>query len=64
MVALEVDELLDFDVGSLYREPKWEIEENEWDDGREAEISIVAHAEESRVIVTCFNDNPSFNDDI
>ncbi|KAJ8430866.1 hypothetical protein Cgig2_023544 [Carnegiea gigantea] len=28
----KVDELLDFDVGSLCRESKWEVEENEWDD--------------------------------
>jgi len=28
LVALGVDELLDFDVGSLCREPKWEVEEN------------------------------------
>ena len=57
-------ELLDFVVGSLYREPEWEVEGNEWDDDKEAEISIIgAHTEGGRVIVTCVNDNPASDDD-
>ncbi|KAJ8422868.1 hypothetical protein Cgig2_018755 [Carnegiea gigantea] len=64
LVALGVDELLDFVVGSLCREPEWKVEENEWDDGRETEISIIgAHIEGGRVIVSCVNDNPASNDD-
>ncbi|KAJ8424848.1 hypothetical protein Cgig2_021276 [Carnegiea gigantea] len=62
--ALGVDELLNFDVRSLCREPKWDIEENEWNDGRETEISIVgAHTEGGKVIVTYVNDNLAYNDD-
>ena len=64
MAVLGVDELLDFDVGSLCREPQWEVEENEWDDGRDAVISIIgAQAEGGRVIVTSVDDNPPSDDD-
>ncbi|KAJ8421831.1 LOW QUALITY PROTEIN: hypothetical protein Cgig2_024207 [Carnegiea gigantea] len=41
LAALRVDELLNFDVGSLCRKPEWEVKENEWDDGREADISML-----------------------
>jgi len=64
LAVLGVDELLDFDVGSLCREPQWEVEENEWDDGRDAVISIIgAQAEGGRVIVTSVDDNPPSDDD-
>ncbi|KAJ8448909.1 LOW QUALITY PROTEIN: hypothetical protein Cgig2_030765 [Carnegiea gigantea] len=64
LATLGVDELLDFDVGSLYREPEWEVEENDWDASREAEISIVgAHAERGRVSITCVDDNRASDDD-
>ncbi|KAJ8444069.1 hypothetical protein Cgig2_030926 [Carnegiea gigantea] len=52
LAALGVDELLDFDV-----------EENTWDNGREAEIFIIgAHTKGGRLIVICFNDNPASDD--
>ncbi|KAJ8444410.1 hypothetical protein Cgig2_005932 [Carnegiea gigantea] len=64
LAVLGVDELLDFDVGSLCREPQWEVKENEWDDGMDAVISIVgAQAEGGRVIVTSVDDNPPSDDD-
>ncbi|KAJ8443285.1 hypothetical protein Cgig2_015763 [Carnegiea gigantea] len=64
LAALGIDELLDFDVGYLCKEPEWEVEENEWDDGREVEIFIVGdHTKGGRVIITCFNDNPASDDD-
>jgi len=64
VVALGVFELLDFDVESLGKEPEWEVEENEWDDGGETEISIVgAHTERGRVVLATINDNPPSDDD-
>ncbi|KAJ8428876.1 hypothetical protein Cgig2_021043 [Carnegiea gigantea] len=64
LAVLRVDVLLDFDVGSLFREPQLELEENEWDDGRDAVISIVgAQAEGGRVIVTSVDNNPPSADD-
>ncbi|KAJ8448871.1 hypothetical protein Cgig2_030727 [Carnegiea gigantea] len=64
LTALGVDELLDLDIRSLYREPEWEVEENEWNDGGEVEIFIVrVHTEGGRVVVTCVNDNPAIDDD-
>ena len=64
MAVLEVGEILDFDVGFMCREPQWEVEENEWDDGRDAVISIIgAQAEGGRVIVTSVDDNPPSDDD-
>ncbi|KAJ8442544.1 hypothetical protein Cgig2_026486 [Carnegiea gigantea] len=46
------------------REPVWEVKENEWGDGRKAEISIIGtYTERSRVIGTCINDNPASDDD-
>jgi len=64
LAVLRVDELLDFDVGSLCRQPQWEVEENEWDDGRDAVSSIVgAQVEGGRVIVTSVDDNPPSDDD-
>lgn len=64
MATLGVDELLDFDVGALCREPEWEVKDNEWDDGREAKIFIFgAHAGRGGVIVAGVNDNPTSNDD-
>ena len=64
MATLGVYELLDFDVRSLHKEPQWEVEDNEWDDGGETEISIVgAHTEGGRVILTTVNDSPSSDDD-
>ncbi|KAJ8430684.1 LOW QUALITY PROTEIN: hypothetical protein Cgig2_024549 [Carnegiea gigantea] len=47
----------------LYAE-KLNVEENEYDDAEEAEISIVrAHTERGRVIVTCVTDNPASDGD-
>ncbi|KAJ8438844.1 hypothetical protein Cgig2_023036 [Carnegiea gigantea] len=64
LAVLGVDELVDFDVGSLCREPQWEVEENEWDDGRDPVISIVgAQVEGGRVIITSIDDNPPSDDD-
>ncbi|KAJ8439455.1 LOW QUALITY PROTEIN: hypothetical protein Cgig2_008486 [Carnegiea gigantea] len=64
LAVLGVNELLDFDVVSLCREPQWEFEENEWDDGRDTVISIVgAQAEGGRIIVTSVDDNPPSDDD-
>ncbi|KAJ8443972.1 hypothetical protein Cgig2_020818 [Carnegiea gigantea] len=52
LVVIGVDELLDFDV-----------EENKWDDSRDAMISIVgAQPEGGRVIVTSVDDNPPSGD--
>ena len=64
VVALGVFELLDFDVESLGKEPEWEVEENEWDDGGETKILIVgAHTERGRAVLTTVNDNPPSDDD-
>ena len=48
----------------MYKEPEWEVEDNEWHDGGEIEISIVgAYIEGGRVVLTTVNENPPSDDD-
>ena len=64
LAALEVSELLDFDVESLCKEPELEVEENEWGDGEETEISIIrAYTEGGGVVLETVDDSPPLDDD-
>ena len=41
MAAFGLSELKDFDVESLCKEPEWEVDNNEWVNVGEIDISIV-----------------------
>jgi len=64
VAALGVSELKDFDVESLCKEPEWEVDDNEWVDVGETEISIVgAHTQGDRVVLATFDDSQPSDDD-
>ena len=64
MAALGVSELKDFDIESLCKEPEWEVDDNEWVDVGENEISIVGvHIEGGRAVLTTVDDFQPTDDD-
>jgi len=61
---LGISELKDFDVEYLCKEPEWEVDDNEWVDVGETEISIVgAYTEGDRVVLTTVDDTEPADDD-
>ena len=64
VAALGVSELKDFDIESLCKEPQWEVEDNDWVDVGESQISIVGvHIEGDRVVLTNVDDTQPTDDD-
>ena len=63
VAALGISELKDFDIESLCKEPQWEVDDNEWVDVGENEISIVGvHIEGDRAVLTSVWDNEDDQD--